>query len=142
MKLRPNENENKRQLSSQLNELYDKERKPTTPGTKGFGSTGISTCLITIDNNDIPADLNNQSETTTYSYKDTVKQLGNDLIKEYPDVFPEKKPTELPPFTKINHTIDLISKDKDRHIHPRRIRPSKAFLPQLKDKVNAELETG
>ena len=27
-------------------------------------------------------------------------------------------------------------------MRPRRIRPSEAFLPQLRDKINAELETG
>ena len=27
-------------------------------------------------------------------------------------------------------------------MRPRRIRPNEAFLPQLKDKINAELETG
>ena len=63
-------------------------------------------------------------------------------MKEYPDVFPEKNPTELSPLRKINHSIDLIDKDKHWHMRPRRIRPSEAFLPQLRDKINAELETG
>ena len=27
-------------------------------------------------------------------------------------------------------------------MRPRRIRPSEAFLPQLRDKINADLETG
>ena len=116
--------------------------KPTTRGNKGFSSTGISTCLVTIDNNDITNEVSNQSETKTYSYDDAVKQLGYDPIKEYPDVFPEKKPTELPPLRKINHTIDPIDKDKHRLMRPRRIRPSEAFLPQLRDEINAELETG
>ena len=97
------------------------ELKPTTQGNKGFGSTGISTCLVTIDNNDITNEVSNQSETKTYSYDDVVKQLGYNLIKEYPDVFPEKKPTELPPLRKVNHTIDLIDKDIHRHMRPRRI---------------------
>ena len=88
------------------------ELKPTTRGNKGFGSTGISTCLVTIDKHDITDDVNNQSETKTYSYDDAVKQQGYDPIKEYPDIFPEKKPTELPPLRKINHTIDLIDKHK------------------------------
>ena len=110
------------------------ELKPTIRGNQGFGSTGISTCLVTIDKNDITNKVSNQSKTKTYSYDDAVKQLGYDPIKEYPDVFPEKKPTELPPLRKINHTIDLIDKDKHQHMRPRRIRPSKAFLPQLRDK--------
>ena len=118
------------------------ELKPTSRGNKGFGSTGISTCLVTINSNDMTDDVSNQSEAKTYSYDDAVKRLGYDPIKEYPDVFPEKKPTELPPLRKINHTIDLIDKDKYRHRRPRRIRPSEAFLPQLRDKINAELETG
>ena len=88
-----------------------RELKPTIRGNKGFGSTGISTCLVTIDNNDITHEDSNQSETKTYSYDDAVKQLGYDPIKEYLDVFSEKKPTELPPLRKINHTIDLINKD-------------------------------
>ena len=88
------------------------ELKPTTRGYKGFGSTGISTCLVTIDNNDITNKVSNQSEMKTYSYDDALKQLGYDPIKEYPEVFPEEKPTELPPLKKINHTIDLIDKDK------------------------------
>ena len=103
--------------------------KPTIRGNKGFGSTGISTCLVSIDNNDITNEVSNQSEMKTYSYDDAVKQLGYDPIKEYSDVFPEKKPTELPPLKKINHTIDLIDKDKYRHMRRRRIRPSEAFLP-------------
>ena len=118
------------------------ELKPTSRENKGFGSTGISTCLVTINSNDITDDVSNQSEAKTYTYDDAVKRLGYDPIKEYPDVFPEKKPTELPPLRKINHTIDLIDKDKYRHRRPRRIRPSEAFLPQLRDKINAELETG
>ena len=88
------------------------ELQPTIRENKGFGSTGISICLVTIDNNDITNEVSNQSETKTYSYDDAVKQLGYDPIKEYPDIFPEKKPTELPPLRKINHTIDLIDKDK------------------------------
>ena len=88
------------------------ELKPSTRGNKGFGSTVISTCLVTIDNSDITGDISNQSETTTYSYNDAVKQLGYDLIKQYPHVFPEMKPTELPRLRKINHTTDLINKDK------------------------------
>ena len=66
------------------------ELKPTTRGNKRFGSTGISTCLVTIDNNDITDEVSNQSETKTYSYDDAVNQLEYDPIKEYPDVFPEK----------------------------------------------------
>ena len=57
------------------------ELKPTIRGNKGFGSTGISTCLVTIDNNDITNEIINQSETQTYSYDDAVKQLGYDPIK-------------------------------------------------------------
>ena len=66
------------------------EIKPTIRGNTGFGSTGISTRLVTIDSNDITSKVSNQSETKTYSYNDAVKQLGYDPIKEYPDVFPEK----------------------------------------------------
>ena len=116
------------------------ELKPTTRGNKAFGSKGISTCLVTIDNNDITNDVNNQSKTKTYSYDDVVGRLGSDPIKEYPDVFLEKNPTELPPLRKINHTIDHIDKDKHRHVRSRCIRPSEACLPQLMDKINAELE--
>ena len=90
--------------------------KPTIRGNIGFGSTGISTCLVTIDNNDITNEVSNQSETKTYSYDDAVKQLAYHPIKEYPDVFPEQKPTELPPLRQINHTIYLVDKDKHRHM--------------------------
>ena len=78
------------------------ELQPTIRGNKGFGSTGISRCLVTIDNTDITDEVRNQSETKKYSYDNAVKQLGYDPIKEYPDVFPEKKPTELPPIRNIN----------------------------------------
>ena len=118
------------------------ELKPTKRGDKGFGSTGISTCLVTINNNDITNEVSNQSKTKTYSDDDVVKRLGYDPIKEFPNVFPDKKPTELPPLRKINHPIDLVDKDKHQHMRPKRIRPSEAFLPQLRDKINAELETG
>ena len=117
------------------------ELKPTMRGNKGFGSTGISTCLVTNDNNDITNKVSNRSDTKTYSYDDAVKQFGYNPIKEYSDVFPEKMPTDIPPLKKINHTIDLIDKDKHRHMRPRRILPSEAFLLQLRDKINAELET-
>ena len=46
------------------------ELKTTIRGNKGFGSTGISTCLVTIDNTDITDEVSNQSETKTYSYDD------------------------------------------------------------------------
>ena len=88
------------------------ELKPTTRGNKGFDSTGISTCIVTIDNNDITDEVRYQSETKTYSYNDAVNQLEYAPIKEYLDVFGEKKPTELPPLRKMNHTINLIDKDK------------------------------
>ena len=118
------------------------ELKPTIRGNKGLRSTGISTCLVTSDNNNITYDVSNQSETKPYSYNNGVKQLGYDPIKEYAEVFPRKKLTELPPLRKINHTIDFINKDKHRHMRPRRIRPSEAFLTPLRDKIDAELETG
>ena len=51
-----------------------RELKPTIQGKKGFGSAGISTCLVTIDNDNITNKVSNQSETTTYSYDDAVKQ--------------------------------------------------------------------
>ena len=62
------------------------ELKPPTRRNKGFGSSGISTCLVTIDNNDLTNKVSNQSETKTYSYDAAVKQLGYDPMKEYPDV--------------------------------------------------------
>ena len=65
------------------------ELKPTIRGNKGFGSTGILKCLVTINNNDITNEVSNQSQTKTYSYDDSVKQLEYGPIKEYPDVFPE-----------------------------------------------------
>ena len=37
------------------------ELQPTIRGLKGFGSTGISRCLVTIDNNDITNEVTNQS---------------------------------------------------------------------------------
>ena len=73
------------------------ELQSTIRGNKGFGSTDISTCLVTVDNINITDEVSNQPETKKYSYYDAVKQLAYDPIKEYPDVFPEKKPTELPP---------------------------------------------
>ena len=118
------------------------ELQPTKRGDKGFRSTSISTCLVTIDKNDIPNEVSNQSEIKTYSYDNAVKRLGYNLIKEYPDIIPDKKPTELQPLRKFNHTIEIVDKDKHRHMRPRRIKPSEAFLPQLRDKINAELETG
>ena len=118
------------------------ELRPTTRGNKGFGSTGISTCLVTIDNNDITDEVSNQSETKTCSYDDAVNQLRYDPIKAYHDLFPQNKPAELPPLRKFNHTVDLIDKDKHQYMRSRHIRPSEAFLPQLRDKINAELRTG
>ena len=50
------------------------EFKPTIRGNKGFGSTGISTCLVTIDNNDITNEVSNQSET---KHTPTTTQLNN-----------------------------------------------------------------
>ena len=54
------------------------ELKPTTQGNKGFGSTGISTCIVTIDNNDITDEVSNQSETKTYSYNHTIDLIDKD----------------------------------------------------------------
>ena len=50
------------------------ESQPTIRGNKGFGSTGISTCLVTIDNNDITNEVSNQSET---KHTPTMTQLNN-----------------------------------------------------------------
>ena len=118
------------------------ELRPTTLGNKGFGSTGILTCLVTIDHNDITDEVSNQSEMKPCSYDNAVNQLGYDPIKEYYDIFLENKPTELPPLTKFNHTIDLIDKVKHQYMRSRHIRASEGFLPQLRDKINAELRTG
>ena len=55
------------------------ELKPTIRGNKGFGSTGISTCLVTIDNTDITDEVSNQSEkkhtpkTTQSNNPDTIR---------------------------------------------------------------------
>ena len=50
------------------------EFKPTIRGNKGFGSTGILTCLVTIDNNDITNEVSNQSET---KHTPTTSQSNN-----------------------------------------------------------------
>src|SRR4029077_12141892 len=97
-------------------------------------------------NNDIITDHANHTQEPTqakpYSYDEAVKVLGYDPIKEFPDVFPDEKPTKLPPLREINHKIDITEPEQYRSMRPRRIKPSAAFLQQLKDKLDLELQTG
>ena len=83
----------------------------TARGFKGFRSTGISSCFT------IP-DENTQSKTATSSTKHNdnkqgVKGLGYDPVKDFPDVFQQKRPMELPSLrNRLNHIIDIIGIDK------------------------------
>ncbi len=86
--------------------------------------------------------MSQASDSIPYSYENAVRQLGYDPIRTFPDVFPETKPTELPPLRKINHKIDIIDEDKHHAMRSRRIKPSEAFLPQLREKIDKELKTG
>ena len=76
-----------------------------------------------------------------YSYDNGVARLGYDPIKDFEDVFPLKKLTALPPLRAINHTIDIIDDAAYKAIQPRRFKPTEAFLPQLRDKIDAEEQT-
>ncbi len=83
--------------------------------------------VMEIDN---PVDQEPQEHLTEpYDYDAAVKVLGYDPIKEFPDVFPTTKPTELPPLRDINHKIDIIDDEAYRSIRSRRIKPTEAFLP-------------
>ena len=62
------------------------------------------------------------------TYDQGVKRLGFDPIKHFPDVFPEKKPPELPPLRSINHKIDIIDKEQYQQLRCRRIKPKEAFM--------------
>ena len=82
------------------------------------------------------------SSVKPYSYDEGVARLGYDPIKEFDDVFPLKKPTALPPFRHINHKIDIIDDAAYKVMQPRRFKPTEAFLDQLRDKIDAEQQTG
>ena len=110
--------------------------EPTDRASKGFGSTGISSCLTTVQT------ATNPSQITSYSYDDTINELAYDPIKEFPEVFPKEKLTELPPLRHINHSIDIIDKVVHQNMRPRRIRPTERFLPQLREKIDQELASG
>ena len=60
-----------------------------------------------IMSDDDPADQPTSAK--PYSYEQGTTKLGYDPIKEFPDVFPDTKPTELPPLQHINHKINVIS---------------------------------
>ena len=77
-----------------------------------------------------------------YSYDDGVARLDYDPIKQFEDVFPLKKPTALPPLRAINYKIDIINDAACKALQPRRFKPTEAFLPQLRDKIDAEEKTG
>ena len=91
---------------------------------------------------DKPCDNEMTSLIKPYSYDDGVDRLGYDPIKEFEDVFPLKKPTALPPLRAINHKINIIEDAAYKALQPRRFKPTEAFLPQLKDKIDAEEKTG
>ena len=78
--------------------------EPTNRGSKDFGSTGISRYLTTVQT------ATNLPQIASYSYDNAIKELGYDPIKEFPEVFPSQKPTELPPLLHINYSIDIIDK--------------------------------
>ena len=110
--------------------------EPTNRGSKGFGSTGISSCLTTVQT------ATNPPQITSYSYDDVIKKLGYDPIKEFTEVFPSEKPTELLPLRHINHSIDIIDKIVHQNMRPRRIRPTEKILLQLREKIDQELASG
>ena len=76
------------------------------------------------------------------TYDQGVKRLGFDPIKHFPDVCPEKKSTELPPLRIINNKIDIIDKEQYQQLSCRRIKPKEAFIQQLRQKLDAELDLG
>ena len=77
-----------------------------------------------------------------YSYDDGVARLGYDPIKEFEHVFPLKKLTALLPLRPINHNIDFIDDAAYKALQPRRFKPIEAFLPHLRDNIDAEEKTG
>ena len=136
----------------------------TARGKKGFGSTGISNCSNTIDQQDKRTDywqtiesmiqnaakdngsqkekIQKEDKKELHSYIQGVKRLGFDPIKHFPDVFPDKKPTELLPLRIINHKIDIINKEQYQQLRCRCINPKEAFMNQLCQKLDTELELG
>ena len=77
-----------------------------------------------------------------YSYGDRVARLSYDPIKEFEDVVPLKKPTALPPMRAINYKMDIINNAAYQTLQLWRFKPTEAFLPQLRDKIDAEEKTG
>ena len=90
---------------------------------------------------DKPSDNEMTSLIKPYSHDDGVARLGYDPIKVFEDVFPLKKPTARPPLRAINHKIDIIDDAAYKALQPRQFKPTEAFLPQLRDKIDAEEKT-
>ena len=93
-----------------------------------------------IMSDDDPADQ--PTSTKPYSYEQGITKLGYDPIKEFPDVFPDTKPTELPPLRHINHKINVISDQHYQNMRPRKFTPAEAFRDQLEEKIDRELQSG
>ena len=110
------------------NTILKNDPEPTVRGSKSFGSTGISSCLTTVQT------ATNLLQIPSYSYDDAIKELGYDPVKEFPEVFPSEKPTELPPLRHINHSIDIIVQEIHQKMRPRRIRPTENFFTTIKRK--------
>ena len=92
-----------------------------------------------IMSDDDPADQ--PTSTQPYSYEQGTTKLGYDPIKEFPDVFSDIKPTELPPLRYINQKINIISDQHYKNISPRKFTPTEVFRDQLEDKIARVLQS-
>ena len=96
-------------------------------------------------------------ESTDYDNIESTDEVGPDPVtcnarttltmydptKKFPEVFPDVKPTELPPLRYpmeiMLHRIDVIP---DSHWSPRFPSTYNQFKDQITEKINTELETG
>ena len=96
-------------------------------------------------------------ESTDYAYIESTEQVAPDPVtcnalttltmydptKEFPELFSEEKPTELPSLRYtmeiMQHTIDVIP---DSHWSERFPSTYNQFKDQISHKINTELETG
>ena len=94
------------------------------------------------DNGSQKEKIQKEDKKELHSYIQGVKHLGFDPIKHFPNVFPDKKPTELLTLRNINHKIDIINKEQYQQLRCRCINPKEAYMNQLRQKLDIELESG
>ena len=98
-----------------------------------------------------------EMESTDYDNIESTEEVGPDPVtcnalttltmydptKEFPKLFPDEKPTELPPLRYtmeiMQHRIDVIP---NSHWSPRFPSTYNQFKDQITEKINTELETG